>query len=64
MGLAFWENGYTTLPFFNLAPIFGRVKTSILHGAWRFQIFPNFLAKIRLHQDLHINCWDFCLMKK
>jgi hypothetical protein len=46
MGLAFWENGYTTLPFFNLAPTFGRVKTSILHGAWRFQIFPNFWLKL------------------
>jgi hypothetical protein len=48
----------------NLAPILGKVKSSILHGAWRFHFFPNWFAKIRVHQDLHIHCWNFCLMKK
>jgi hypothetical protein len=32
------------------ASTLGRVKSSILHGAWRFHFFPNsFFAKIRLH---------------
>jgi hypothetical protein len=41
-------------------------KGENFHSSWSLEIsnFPKFLAKIRLHQDLHINCWDFCLMKK
>ena len=32
MGLAFWENGCTTLPFFEAAPTVKMVKSSIPHG--------------------------------
>jgi hypothetical protein len=64
MGLAFWENGCTTLPFFEVAPTFGRVKSSIPLGAWRFHFFLKILAKIRVHLDLHIHHWDFCFIKK
>jgi hypothetical protein len=41
--------------FLNLAPILRSVKSSIPHGAWRFH-FLIFLAKIRIHKDLHIHC--------
>jgi hypothetical protein len=51
--------------FLNLAPTRGSVKSSILHGAWRFHIFPNFIfSKFRVLLDLHIHCWDFSFMKK
>jgi hypothetical protein len=51
--------------FLKLAPILGRVKSSILHGAWRFHFFSNFFfAKFTVDLDLHIHCWDFCFMKK
>jgi hypothetical protein len=40
------------------------VKSSIPHGAWRFKKIPIFFAKIRVHQDLHIQHWDFRLMEK
>jgi hypothetical protein len=30
-----------------------------------FHFFPNFIfAKLRIHLDLDIHCWDFCFMKK
>jgi hypothetical protein len=49
----------------NLAPTLGRAKSSILHGAWRFLFFLNFIfGKFRVHLDLHIHCWDFHIMKK
>jgi hypothetical protein len=49
----------------NLAPTLGRVNSPIPHGAWRFHVFPNFiLAKFRIHPNLHIHYWNFCLMKK
>jgi hypothetical protein len=28
--------------FLNLAPTLGKVKSSIPHGPWRFNFFPNF----------------------
>jgi hypothetical protein len=65
MGLAFWENGCTTLPFFEPCPYTWKREISIPHGTWRFRFFPNFfVAKIKVHQDLHIHYWDFYLMKK
>jgi hypothetical protein len=63
-GSSIWgEWMYNTPIFLNFAPTLGRVKSSILLRAWRFHIFPIF-SKIRVYQDLHMNCWDFCLMKK
>jgi hypothetical protein len=32
--------------FFNLAPILGKVKSSIPHGAWRFHFFQFFFLKL------------------
>jgi hypothetical protein len=29
--------------FLKLAPTLGSVKSSILHGDWRFHFFPNFI---------------------
>jgi hypothetical protein len=49
--------------FLNLAPRLRRVKFSIPHEAWRYHFFPIFFAKIRIHVDLHIHRWDFCVMK-
>jgi hypothetical protein len=39
MGLAFWENGCTTLPFFEPCPYTWEGEIFILHGAWRFHFF-------------------------
>jgi hypothetical protein len=38
--------------FLKLAPTLGSVKSSILHGAWRFHFFSKKIAKIRGHLDL------------
>jgi hypothetical protein len=46
MGLAFWENGCRAFSFFEASPTLGRVKSSILHGAWRFIIFEILFKKI------------------
>jgi hypothetical protein len=64
MGLASWKNGCTILPNFEPCLTLGRVKSSVPHRAWRFHFFHCFWSKIRVHQDLHINCLDFFLMKK
>jgi hypothetical protein len=37
-----------------LAPTLGSVKSSILHRAWRFHFFPNFLLKLK-------DTWTFIL---
>jgi hypothetical protein len=51
-GLAFGEGASTAPHFLKLAPILGRVKSSIFHGARRFYFFPNFIfAKFRIHLD-------------
>jgi hypothetical protein len=51
--------------FLKLAPILGSVESSIPHRDWKFHFFPNFIfAKLRVHIDLHIPCWDFRFMKK
>jgi hypothetical protein len=42
MGRAFWGMCVQHFHFLNPTPIFGRVKSSILHGAWRFLFFPKF----------------------
>jgi hypothetical protein len=60
MGLPFWEDGCTAVPFFEPYPYIWKIP----HGTWRFQFFQIFFAKIRVHQDLHIKNWNFCLMKK
>jgi hypothetical protein len=39
IGLAFGRMGVRYSYFLNLAPILGRVKSSIPHGAWRFHFF-------------------------
>jgi hypothetical protein len=46
-----------------LAPTLGSVKSSIPHGDWRFHFFPRFFPKFRIHMDLQIYRWDFCVMK-
>jgi hypothetical protein len=41
MGLAFWENGCTTLPFFEACPY--TWEGEIFHSsAWRFHFFSKF----------------------
>jgi hypothetical protein len=64
MDLIFWKNGFTALPFFEPCPC--TWKGEIFHSSWSLEIsfFSKILAKIRVHQDLHIGCWDFCPMKK
>jgi hypothetical protein len=39
MGLEFGRTSIQHSHFLNLAPTLGRVKSSILHGAWRFHLF-------------------------
>jgi hypothetical protein len=46
MGLAFWKNGSTTLPFFEAYPILGSVKSSIPHGSWKYHIFSKKILKL------------------
>jgi hypothetical protein len=61
MGLAFWENRCTTLPFFEACPY--TWTGEILNSSRSLEIlfFPkNFIVKFRVHQDLHIHRWDFC----
>jgi hypothetical protein len=62
--LAFWKNGVQHPHFLKLALALGSIKFSIPHGDWRFYFFLNFIfPKFRLHMDLHIHRWDFCLKK-
>jgi hypothetical protein len=63
-GLAFWENGFITPPFFEPCPY--TCKCEIFHSSWSLEIsfFSNFFAKIRRQLDLHIHHWDFSFMKK
>jgi hypothetical protein len=62
MGQGFWENGYTTHPFFEAT--LGSVKSSIPHEDWRFTFFGIlFFPKFRVHLDLHIHHWDFSFIK-
>jgi hypothetical protein len=45
-----WEKPFENFlsNLLNLAPTFGRVKSSIPHGAWRFHFFPKFfLLKLK-----------------
>jgi hypothetical protein len=61
MAWHFGRMGVQHSHFLKLAPILGRVKSSIPHGAWRFHFFPKFIfAEFRVHLDLHINRLDFC----
>jgi hypothetical protein len=65
MGLSFWENGCIALPLFEPCPY--TCNREISHSSWSLEIsfFSNsFFAKITLYQDLYINRWDFCLVKK
>jgi hypothetical protein len=61
MGLAFWENGCTTLQFFEACSY--TWECEIFHSSRSLEIlfFSNF---IRVHLDLHIHRWDFSFMKK
>jgi hypothetical protein len=65
MGLAFWENGCTSPPFFEACPY--TWKCEIFHSSWSLEISifsKSFFAKIKIHVDLHIRCWNFNFMKK
>jgi hypothetical protein len=44
----FWEKPFESFfsNLLNLAPILGRLKSSIPHGVWRFHIFPIFLLNL------------------
>jgi hypothetical protein len=59
-----WDFGKMDVQHSHFFTIFGMVKSSIPHGAWRFHVFPKRNSKIKVIHVLHINCWDFCLMKK
>jgi hypothetical protein len=60
-----WILGVQHSHILNLAPSFGRVKSSIPQRDWRFDFFPKFIfVKFRVHLDLHIHCWNICFMKK
>jgi hypothetical protein len=53
VGLAFWKNGYTTPPFFEVKPY--TWKCEIFHFIWSLEIsFFFFLAKFRIHLDLYL----------
>jgi hypothetical protein len=62
MDLAFWENGCTTLPFFEACPY--TLECEIFHSSWSLKISffsNNFFAKIRVYLgllplDLHASC--------
>jgi hypothetical protein len=65
MGLGFGRMGVQHPHLLKLALTLGRVKSSIAHGAWRFYFFEVCIfAKFRIHLDLHIHLWDFCIIKK
>jgi hypothetical protein len=50
--------------FLNLAPILGRMKSSIPHGTWRFYFFSTFFTMIRIHQDLSYQLLGFLFNEK
>jgi hypothetical protein len=62
--MAFGRMGVQHPHFLKLTPTLGSVKCSIPHGDWKFRFFSNFVfLKFRVHLDLYIYHWDFCLMK-
>jgi hypothetical protein len=55
---------YSTSIFWTLPLHLGGWNLPFLIELGDFIFFPKFLfAKIRVHQDLNIHRWDFCLMK-
>jgi hypothetical protein len=63
MGLDFRRMEVQHSHFLNLAPILGRVKSSIPHGAWRFHFFPIFIfAKIFSFGPLELEMADLSIL--